>query len=347
MAGHFDGKQFFNPQMNTGRSLGELLRWRMSRRPAPWPSLPPEPAKAIPPAPAVNDGRIVATYIGQATFLLQCAGFNILTDPIFSLRASPLSWLGPKRVRDPGIALDDLPPIHLVLLSHNHYDHMDLPSLRRLQARWAPAIVTGLGNGAYLAGKGIGGAIELDWWQTCEIQPGLRVHFVPAQHWSNRLLAGVRTMLWGGHVVETAAGRVYFAGDTGYPAHFAEIRRRLGAPHVALLPIGAYEPRWFMKPQHMNPDDAVRAHLDLGAHLSIAMHFATFHLSDEGIGEPVRALIEARTRHGVAEERFRIPEFGQPVEWRPAPANAAWTRPPMLGAKVPSNSPSAGHGSKL
>ncbi len=320
MAGHFDGKRYFNPEVDTGRGLGELLRWRMSRRPEPWPA--PAPVVAIPPAPAVNDGRIVATYIGQATVLIQCAGFNILTDPIFSLRASPLSWLGPKRVRDPGIAFDDLPPIHLVLLSHNHYDHMDLPSLRRLEARWAPAIVTGLGNGAYLARKGIGGAIELDWWQACEVRPGLLVHFVPAQHWSSRFFAGVRTMLWGGHVVETAAGRVYFAGDTGYPAHFAEIRRRLGEPHIALLPIGAYEPRWFMKPQHMNPDDAVRAHLDLGAHLSIAMHFGTFRLSDEGIGEPVQALIEARTRHGVPEERFRVPEFGQRVEWRQAPADA-------------------------
>jgi L-ascorbate metabolism protein UlaG (beta-lactamase superfamily) len=320
MNGHFDGKRFFNPGVDTGPGLRELLRWRMSRRPVPWPSQVLAPALAIPPAPLVNDGRIVTTYIGQATVLIQCGGFNILTDPIFSLRASPLSWLGPKRVRAPGIAFGDLPPIHLVLLSHNHYDHMDLPTLRQLQARWSPPVITGLGNGAYLARKGIGGAIELDWWQACEVRPGLRVHFVPAQHWSNRFGAGVSTMLWGGHVVETAGARFYFAGDTGYPAHFPEIRQRLGEPHVALLPIGAYEPRWFMKPQHMNPDDAVRAHLDLGAHLSIAMHFATFCLSDEGIGEPVRALIEARSRHRVPEERFRIPEFGQPVEWRAVPA---------------------------
>ncbi len=312
MNDHFDGQRFFNPYVDTSRSFRELLHWRMTRAPEPWPE--PAPQVAVPPARAVDDGRIVVTYIGQATVLIQCAGFNILSDPMFSLRASPLSWLGPKRVRAPGIAFDDLPPIHLVLLSHNHYDHMDLPSLRRLQARWAPGIVTGLGNGAYLARKGIGGAIELDWWQACEVRPGLRVHFVPAQHWSNRFFAGIRTMLWGGHVVETEAGRVYFAGDTGYPAHFGEIRERLGEPHVALLPIGAYEPRWFMGPQHMNPDDAVRAHLDLGAHRSIAMHFGTFKLSDEGIDEPVRALIEARVRHGVPEERFRVPEFGQPVE---------------------------------
>jgi L-ascorbate metabolism protein UlaG (beta-lactamase superfamily) len=316
MSDHFDGKRFFNPYVDTSRSFRELLHWRRTRKPAPWPKqAEPEPSGPAPMA-AVNGGRIAATYIGQATVLIQCAGFNILTDPIFSLRASPLSWLGPKRARGPGVAFEDLPHIHAVLLSHNHYDHMDLPSLRRLQARFAPPIVTGLGNGAYLARKGIAGAIELDWWEDCEPLPGLRVHFVPSQHWSNRFFAGIRTMLWGGHVIETAAGRVYFAGDTGYPGHFTEIRERLGAPRLALLPIGAYEPRWFMGPQHMNPDDAVRAHLDLGAAASMAMHFATFDLSDEGMDEPVRALIEARARHGVAEEQFRAPEFGDAIEWR-------------------------------
>lgn len=317
MSDHFDGKRFFNPRIDTDRSLGELLRWQRSRHPEPWPEQATRPAlRTRPPAPLIDDGRIISTYIGQATFLIQCAGVNILTDPIFSLRASPLSWLGPKRVREPGIAFDHLPPIHLVLLSHNHYDHMDLRSLRRLHARWAPKIVTGLGNGAYLATKGITGAIELDWWQDCEVLPELRVTFVPSQHWSKRGLFDRRTMLWGGHMVETAAGRLYFAGDTGYPAHFSDIRRRLREPHVALLPIGAYEPRWFMGPQHMNPDDAVRAHLDLGAHLSIAMHFATFPLADEGPDEPIRELVRVRALHGVPADRFRIPEFGLPLAWR-------------------------------
>jgi L-ascorbate metabolism protein UlaG (beta-lactamase superfamily) len=310
---HFDGRRFFNPKVDTSRGFKELLNWRMSRQPVRWPA-PGQQASTPPsPAQAVDGGSIAVTYIGQATVLIQCAGVNILTDPMFSLRASPLSWLGPKRVRDPGIDFDDLPPIHAVLLSHNHYDHMDLPSLRRLQDRWAPVIVTGLGNGAYLARNGIGGSVELDWWQHYDLRLDLRVHFVPAQHWSNRLFAGVGTMLWGGHVVETPTARVYFAGDTGYPAHFSEIRKRLGEPDVALLPIGAYEPRWFMGPQHMNPDDAVRAHLDLGARLSVAMHFATFRLSDEGIDEPLAALAEARMLHGVPEERFRVPEFGEPM----------------------------------
>lgn len=316
MSDHFDGKRFFNPNIDTDRGLGDLWRWRRSRQPRPWP-VAAAAAGHPPVAPAIQDGTIVSTYIGQATFLIQCAGVNILTDPIFSLRASPLSWLGPKRVRDPAISLEKLPPIHLVLLSHNHYDHMDLPTLRSLHARWAPKIVTGLGNGAYLETKGISGAIELDWWQNCEPLAGIRVNFVPAQHWSSRGLFDKRATLWGGHVLESKAGRVYFAGDTGYPAQFSEIRQRLGEPHIALLPIGAYEPRWFMGPQHMNPDDAVRAHLDLGAHLSVAMHFATFPLTDEGMDEPVHNLGKAISDHGVAPERFIVPEFGKPVIWSP------------------------------
>lgn len=312
MSDHFDGKRFFNPNIDTDRSLGDLWRWRRSRRPTAWPVVVTS-VEHPPAAPVVHDGGIVSTYIGQATFLIQCAGFNILTDPVFSVRASPLGWLGPKRVRDPAISMDRLPPIHLVLLSHNHYDHMDLPTLRDLHTRWAPKIVTGLGNDAYLAVRGVGGAVALDWWQDCEPLPGMRVTFVPAQHWSSRGLFDKRATLWGGHVLQSGEGRLYFAGDTGYPAHFSEIRQRLGEPDVALLPIGAYEPRWFMGPQHMNPDDAVRAHLDLGAHLSIAMHFATFPLTDEGIDEPVRDLDQARLHHGVAPERFIVPEFGRPV----------------------------------
>lgn len=313
MSDHFDGKRFFNPHINTDRGLTDLWRWQRSRDPQPWPVTVAAASPSVPVHPVIDDETIVVTYIGQATILIQCAGINILTDPIFSQRASPLGWIGPKRVRDPGIAMDELPPIHLILLSHNHYDHMDLPSLRHLHARWSPKLVTGLGNGAYLAARGLPGARELDWWQDCEILPDTRVTFVPAQHWSKRGLFDRRTTLWGGLVVQSRTGRVYFAGDTGYPAHFSEIRHHLGEPDIALLPIGAYEPRWFMGPQHMNPDDAVRAHLDLGAHQSIAMHFATFPLTDEGIDAPAQELEKARRRHGVTPDRFIVPEFGHPI----------------------------------
>jgi L-ascorbate metabolism protein UlaG (beta-lactamase superfamily) len=308
---HCDGQRFFNPGVKTDKRLGDFLRWRLARKPARWPQWiadndPPLPA---PPGP----GEVSVTYIGHATLLLRFPGITVLTDPVFSERASPLSWLGPKRVRAPALALDDLPKIDAVVLSHNHYDHMDLPSLRKIQERWDPPIVTGIGNGRYLATKGLRNAIELDWWERMAPVPALSIVYVPAQHWSRRRLWDTNRMLWGGHVIEAGGVRAYFAGDTGYPGHFAEIARRLGAPDVALLPIGAYEPRWFMAPQHMNPLDAVRAHRDLGAGLSIAIHFATFPLTDEAIDAPAAALAVARRELGVAETAFRVPGFGETI----------------------------------
>jgi L-ascorbate metabolism protein UlaG (beta-lactamase superfamily) len=308
---HCDGKRFLNPGVGVGKGLGDLLRWRFSRRPVPWPLwiADDDPPPPEPPHP----GEVAVTYIGQATLMLRFPGLAVLTDPIFSERASPVSWMGPKRVRAPAIAFGDLPTIDVVLLSHNHYDHMDLPSLRRIRDRWNPPIVTGIGNGAYLAAKGLRNVIELDWWERTAPLAGLSIVYVPAQHWSRRRPWDTNRMLWGGHVVEAGGARVYFAGDTGYPARFAEIAGRLGAPDMALLPIGAYEPRWFMAPQHMNPDDAVRAHLDLGARLSIAIHFGTFPLTDEAIDAPAAALAVARETHGVSEHAFRIPAFGETI----------------------------------
>lgn len=308
---HCDGRRFFNPGVALEKGLGDFLRWRLSRRPAPWPDWI---ADEDPPLPqSLRPGEVAATYIGQATLLLRFPGLAVLTDPIFSERASPVGWMGPKRVRAPAIALDDLPPIDAVLLSHNHYDHMDVPSLRRISDRWNPPIVTGIGNGAYLAARGLTNVIELDWWERTAPLPGLDIVYVPAQHWSRRRPWDTNRMLWGGHVVEAGGARVYFAGDTGYPARFSDIARRLGPPDVALLPIGAYEPRWFMAPQHMNPDEAVRAHLDLGARLSVAIHFGTFALTDEAIDAPTRALAEARREFDVSEAAFRIPAFGETI----------------------------------
>jgi L-ascorbate metabolism protein UlaG (beta-lactamase superfamily) len=312
MSNHFNGKLFFNPGLPSNRSFRDFLRWQFSADRQAWPERVANPVVQRPPATTTAD-ELAATYVGHATFLVQTDGFNLLTDPVFSERASPFAWAGPKRVRPPAVAFDDLPPIHAVLVSHNHYDHMDVPTLRRLHERWQPQIVTGIGNGKYLAGQGLPQCVELDWYEAHVPRSGVTITYVPSQHWSRRGLFDTSQMLWGGHIVAGPAGSLYFAGDTAYPAYFSDIRERVGAPDIALLPIGAYEPRWFMGSMHMNPDDAVRAHIDLGARLSIAMHFATFHLTDEAMDAPVAALGVAREQHGVSADRFRVPAFGETI----------------------------------
>ena len=310
---HFDGERFFNPGVDTDKRLADLLRWRRHRRPALWPKRLPLAAQPAPLAHA-GPGEMLITCLGQASVLVQVPGCNILTDPIFSERASPVPFAGPKRVRDPGLGLDTLPPIGLVLLSHNHYDHMDLPSLARINDRWAPSVVTGLGNARLLRRLGLPRVLELDWGDTCEPVPGVEVAYVPAQHWSSRTFFDRRRALWGGHVIASTAGTLYFAGDTGYGPHLAAIGERYG-PDVSLLPIGAYEPRWFMAAQHMNPDDAVKAHRDLGSRLSLAIHWGTFQLTDEALEAPLDALAVAKAAHGVPDAEFLAPEPGHRVRW--------------------------------
>jgi L-ascorbate metabolism protein UlaG (beta-lactamase superfamily) len=308
---HFDGTRFFNPDGAVrDKSWRDLCRFWSGRR-TPWPARVdnlPHP----PPPRGVARGETSLTFIGHVTFLVQADGVNLLTDPVFAERASPFRRSGPKRVRPPGLALEALPRVDLVLVSHNHYDHMDLRSLRRIEERWQPLFVTGLGNREVLRKAGLGRVEELDWWDEIR-HGGLPIAFVPAQHWSRRALFDRNRTLWGGFVVRSAGcpGGLYFAGDTGYPGPFRALRERLGAPDLALLPIGAYEPRWFMQPQHMNPEEAVLAHRELGARLSIAMHFGTFRLTHEGFDAPVRDLAAALRRHRVTPETFRVMEVGE------------------------------------
>jgi L-ascorbate metabolism protein UlaG (beta-lactamase superfamily) len=313
---HFDGREFFNPGVpRGGKSWLDLWRWRLSGGKEPWPAQADDsgglPVAALPPAPT-TEGEVAATFVGHATYLLRWRGLTVLTDPVWSDRCSPVTWAGPKRARPPAVAWEDLPPVDLVLVSHNHYDHLDLATLERLEAHGQPLIVTGLGNREFLAGHGLTRVVELDWWQAHEAA-GARVTFTPAVHWSNRGGYGRNATLWGAFMIEAAGTRVYFGGDTGYGTHFVETRRRLGAPELALLPIGAYAPRWFMKTMHMNPEEAVQAHRDLGARRSLGLHFGTWQLTDEGIDAPVVALAEARASTGLAEEDFRAPGFGETV----------------------------------
>jgi L-ascorbate metabolism protein UlaG (beta-lactamase superfamily) len=274
-----------------------------------WPSRIDEP----PQRPAPLDNAIaVVTFIGHATFLIQTAAGNILTDPMYSDRAGPFGLLGPRRVRQPAVRFDDLPPISTVLLSHNHYDHCDRPTLARLAKRFDPVVITPIGNGALVKSTGLRKVEELDWWQEAKTST-LPLTLTPAHHFSARTPFDRNRALWGGFTMAVAHRRIYFAGDSAYAPFFREVRRRFGPIDLALLPIGAYEPRWFMRAVHMNPAEALQAHLDLEACESIAMHFGTFQLTTEGIDEPVRALEQARLAHQVQPSAFRAIGFGESV----------------------------------
>jgi L-ascorbate metabolism protein UlaG (beta-lactamase superfamily) len=283
----------------------------LERRTA-WPAHIDEPTRQ----PAARDeAAAVVTFVGQATFLIQTAAGNILTDPMYSERASPLAMMGPRRVRRPAVAFDDLPRISTILLSHNHYDHCDTRTLRRLARRDDPIVVTPLGNAALVRSAGIRAVEELDWWQQANTAP-LPITLTPAHHFSARTPFDRNRALWGGFVLSAGGKRIYFAGDSAYAPFFKDVRTRLGPIDLALLPIGAYEPRWFMRAVHMNPAEAVQAHLDLEARQSIGMHFGTFQLTTEGINEPLRALDDARRANGISSETFRTLDFGDSLRLR-------------------------------
>ncbi|MDQ3208535.1 MAG: MBL fold metallo-hydrolase [Gemmatimonadota bacterium] len=306
---HFDGRWFFNPNGANGQPFRKLRR--LLRTPqTPWPSeVPVEPRR--PPAPGPDE--VAVTFVGHATFLIQSAAANVLIDPVYYERASPVRFAGPRRVRAPGVRFDDLPPISLVLLSHNHYDHCDIGTLRLLDRRFHPTYVTPLGNGRLLRSAGIRQVEELDWWDSATTAP-LPVTLTQAQHFSARGPFDRNRALWGGFLIEIGGQRILHAGDSGYGPHFTEIAARLAPIDLALVPIGAYEPRWFMKDIHMNPAEAVQAHLDLGARRSIAMHFGTFQLTAEGIDDPVRELAAAWRERGVPAEQFQAIEVGESLK---------------------------------
>jgi L-ascorbate metabolism protein UlaG (beta-lactamase superfamily) len=314
---HYDGEKFFNPEPMTRRASGKrlsifaILRARMRKDPEVWAIWPKHVENKPYPAPSGVEPAV--TFIGHSSFLLRLPGLTILTDPVFSKRCSPVSFAGPKRVRAPGLAIKALPQIDIILLSHNHYDHMDLASLRKIRRRFPKAaIVSMLGNGAYLARKRLQGAVELDWWQSMRIGEAT-ITATPARHFSARTLWDKNEMLWGGFWISHGGRSIYFAGDTGYTKFFKEIRARLGAPDLALLPIGAYEPRWFMGVVHMNPADAVMAFQDLEAKRAIGMHFGTFQLTAEAIDAPVHDLAAARAAAGMPDEDFLALDVGESV----------------------------------
>jgi L-ascorbate metabolism protein UlaG (beta-lactamase superfamily) len=303
---HFDGTRFVNPGGFRGQPFSRVPRLLREPR-TPWPARIEVTPQRPPP---LNGATAIVTFVGHSTFLIQTAAGNILTDPMYSERAGPLNRIGPRRVRQPAVRFHDLPAISTVLLSHNHYDHCDLNTLRRLAVRFDPLVITPLGNGQLVRSAGIRRVEELDWWQLAQHAP-LPITATPAQHFSARTPLDRNRALWSGFMIAAPHARLFFAGDTAYAPLFRDIARRLGPIDLALLPIGAYEPRWFMQAVHMNPDEAVRAHLDLQASQSIGMHFGTFHLTAEGIDEPLRDLDAASRDRELPASAFRTLRFGE------------------------------------
>lgn len=311
------------------KGLGALMSWRIAaaRENLPPPVREPIPTVAPDLAFIAANARAGAamqpalTWIGHATVLVQADGLNVLTDPMFSQRASPFSFIGPTREQPPGVALAQLPPIDLVLISHNHYDHLDDASVRALAAQpgGPPLVVVPLGLKAWMAERGIRNVVELDWWQSHRVG-AVEVVLTPVQHWSGRGLDDRMATLWGGHAVFGPDLHWYFSGDTGYSKDFADTRARFAARQrhedgggfdLALIAIGAYEPRWFMATQHVNPAEAVQVHRDLGAKRSVGVHWGTFAMTDEALDEPPRALADARRAAGLADEDFGVMAIGQ------------------------------------
>lgn len=312
---HFKNGRFFNPEpperpgVKRRRGFLRLLRAQFFHDQALWATWPKNLVNRPYPPP---DPKVPSlTWIGHSSFLLCLGGINLLTDPVFSKRCSPVAFAGPKRVRPPCMDIASLPRIDLILLSHNHYDHMDVWSLRQICRRFPEAqIVTSLGNMEFLARKGLYRVVELDWWQSVSIgQVGITA--TPARHFAARSLWDRNKTLWAGFMLSYRGRRIYFAGDTGYTRFFDEIYQRLGPPDLAMLPIGAYKPREMMASVHMNPQEAVQAFLALHAHRAVGMHFGTFQLTAEPIDEPPQKLAEALAAHTIPPERFFVLDVGQ------------------------------------
>jgi L-ascorbate metabolism protein UlaG (beta-lactamase superfamily) len=331
---HFNGVRYFNPDVTqrlASPSGQETKRgptwwvWNWILR-TDWPEWPrrsdflPGP----PPVARAPEGSLYVTPVGHDTFLIQLDGVNILTDPIWSERCSPVSFLGPKRYSAPGIRFEDLPPVDVVLVSHNHYDHFDIPTLKGLANRGMPRAIVPLGNLDLMRSTGIPTVDELDWWQSVRLSANVTITLVPAQHFSGRSLWDRDRTLWGGFVISGPSGNVYFSGDTGYGPHFREIARRFSPIRVAILPIAPFRPpqaresnRGYRLVTHMGPPEAVKAHIDLGTPFSIAAHFQVFRLGIEGFDDAVNGLVASLEEHNLKPDTFVAPVFGQAIKILP------------------------------
>jgi L-ascorbate metabolism protein UlaG (beta-lactamase superfamily) len=313
---HFDGKRFYNRGGVEVKGFKDFLKWIATRKRVRWkkidaPTGPPPPQRA-------GKGELIITFINHCTFLIQVDGMNIITDPIWSERASPLSWAGPKRMRPPGIRIEDLPPIDIMILSHDHYDHLDEASVKKIAAMHNPRVYTSLGVKAVLEKIGITNVAEMDWHDVFTIDNDLAIICVPAQHFSARGMFDRNATLWSGFVIRSQHGNIYFAADTGYGSFIKEeIGDRYAPLRASILPIGAYRPEWFMQTVHVSPEESVQIHKEIRSHNSIASHFGTFPLADEGMYEPVEALIVALEKQGIPQEKFIALKEGKNIYIKP------------------------------
>ena len=327
---HYNGEVFFNPEIPEQAQQRDENRPRRSRLGwiwrfifgTGWPDWPEPDAGETgkPPAERIQAGSIVITPVGHAAFLIQMDGLNILTDPIWSERCSPVSWAGPRRHQAPGLGFDDLPSIDVILISHNHYDHLDLPTLKRLSSRGVRRAVTTLGNRGLIVDAGLSDVEELDWGQSVRLSRNVLVEVVPARHFSARSLSDRNETLWGGFVISGPSGNVYFAGDTGYGPHFKEIRKKFAPIKAAILPIAPFSP-WSPEDRypprrsevHLRPSEAVQAHLDLQAEVSIASHYQVFQLGPDGFHDSTAELEKSLAELDLEPDVFMTPPPGRAV----------------------------------
>ncbi|MEY4464194.1 MAG: hypothetical protein RLZZ81_1165 [Pseudomonadota bacterium] len=305
---------FFNIDPNIKpKTLFDILKWKITSKRPKWPAALPLTSTDIPPQKITDNETIRISYIGHVTFLIQIDGLNILTDPVWSERVSPFTFAGPKRVVKPGINFTDLPKIDVILISHNHYDHLDIKTIKDLWVQDKPKIITPLMNDVIIK-KHISDAeiVTLGWGESYKDQKNtIEVCLEPAQHWSARGIFDKNKALWGTFIIKTKIGDICFIGDSGYnDTLFKEIGKKYNIL-ISLIPIGAYEPRWFMKPVHMNPEEAVFTHSDLGSKYSIASHFDVFQLADEAFNAAPLELRQAMKKHSIDENKFIIPEIGE------------------------------------
>lgn len=311
---HYDGRLFFNPGGKEPGSFLDLMRWQFGGGKAKWPASWPSPHPQAKPEARLPPEALRVTMVGHASLLIQAGGLNFLTDPVWSERVSPVSFAGPKRVNAPGIAFEDLPPIDHVLLSHNHYDHMDVATLARLSSERDPHIITPLGNDSIVRKSAPAARISThDWDERIDLGKGVSVHVEPTHHWSARGSFDRRMALWSAFTIATPAGNIYFGGDTGFDEgrQYMHARRKHGGFRLALLPIGAYEPRWFMEPHHQNPEEALEGFKLLGAEHAVGIHWGTFQLTNEAVDEPRTRLFGALDAEGIDRKRFRPMQPGE------------------------------------